>query len=122
MKSLVAFFEIPAADFDRAVQFYQSVLGIRLNTMDCGNEKMAFFPEENGLYPGAISYATGFNPSKEGVLISLSVESIEEALKAVVQNGGQVGIPKTKIEAEGRGWFATFTDSEGNTLGLYAEE
>ena len=26
-----------------------------------------------------------------------------------------------KIEAEGRGWFALFADTEGNQLGLYGE-
>ncbi len=39
---------------------------------------------------------------------------------AITRNGGKIIIPKTKIEAEGRGWFAVFADSEGNRIGLYA--
>jgi len=31
-------------------------------------------------------------------------------------------MPKTKIEVEGRGWFALFADSEGNRVGLYADK
>ena len=29
---------------------------------------------------------------------------------------------KTKIEAEGRGYFAIFIDCEGNKVGLYGED
>ena len=30
MKKLIAFFEIPASDFHRAVDFYETVLGMQL--------------------------------------------------------------------------------------------
>lgn len=89
--------------------------------MDFGQEKMVFFPEESEKCPGAISYAPDFKPSKDGVLISLSVENMKIALAKVSQNGGKTVIPKTKIEAEGMGYFATFTDSEGNGISMYSE-
>ncbi|WP_283687525.1 VOC family protein [Dysgonomonas sp. Marseille-Q5470] len=122
MKKQVAFFEIPSVDFNRAVKFYELVLGISFNAMDFGHEKMAFFPEESGKCPGAISYTPDFNPSKDGVLISFSVESIETSLDNVVKSGGKRIIPKTKIEAERVGYFATFIDSEGNSIGLYSDK
>lgn len=122
MKKLIEFFEIPAADFDRAVKFYESVLGLKLNAIDCGYEKMAFFPEESGKYPGAISYASDFKPSDNGVLISLSVENMETTLSNIQKNGGRVVRSKTKIEAEGRGYFSVFIDSEGNKVGLYSDK
>ncbi len=121
MKSVIAFFEIPTTDFERGVKFYESVLGIELPMMDCGGEKMAFFPEEDGLCPGTVFWAEGYRPSSSGVVINLQVESLEVALAAVEKNGGKVVHPKTKIEAEGRGYFALFIDSEGNKLGLYAD-
>jgi predicted enzyme related to lactoylglutathione lyase len=46
---------------------------------------------------------------------------IDEWLKLIVEYGGKITRPKTKIEAEGRGWFALFADTEGNQLGLYGE-
>jgi predicted enzyme related to lactoylglutathione lyase len=46
---------------------------------------------------------------------------MEKALSAVEANGGKIVRSKTKIEAEGRGYFALFTDSEDNRLGLYSE-
>lgn len=123
MKNLIEFVEIPSADFKRAVKFYESVLDIKLTICDnCETEKMAFFPE-SPMKPGiAISWAPDFHPSKNGVLISLSVENIESTLALIQVNGGRTIRPKTKIEAEGWGYFALFTDSEGNTLGLYAEK
>ncbi len=124
MKTLVAFFEIPAIDFDRAINFYESLLGIKLTSMDCGHEKMAFFPEENGLCPGAISWAAEnrFLPSENGVLVSLNIENMEQAISFIEKNGERILIPKTKIEADNRGYFAVFTDCEGNRVGLYSEK
>lgn len=121
MKNLVAFFEIPAADFGRAVKFYEKVFGLELAVMECDTEKMAFFPEEAGVFPGAISWANGFEPSADGVLISLRVENMEAVLASLNRWGGKILQPKTKIEAEGRGYFSTFMDSEGNRIGLYSD-
>lgn len=122
MKKLVSFFEIPAADFDRAVKFYETVLNLKLSVLDCGTEKMAFFPEEDGLAPGAISWGNNFPPSKHGVLISLNVEDMEATLALIKAKGGDILRGKTKIEADCRGYFAMFSDSEGNTLGLYSDK
>ena len=123
MKNLVAFVEIPAVDFGRAVKFYESVLGIELSVMDCGDvEKMAFFPREAGKCPGAISFASDFKPSKDGVLVSLSVENMDKTLSIIENNGGRIIRSKTKIEAEGMGYFALFIDCEGNRAGLYSDK
>ena len=45
------------------------------------------------------------------VLISLTVESIEKATESISKLGGKTLIPKTKIEADGRGYFSVFLDS-----------
>ena len=61
MKNLIAFFEIPAENFERAVKFYESVLNIQFDALcDCETEKMAFFPKENGLCPGHLSIPIHF--------------------------------------------------------------
>lgn len=124
MKSLVAFFEIPATDFDRAIRFYESVFNVQLTAMDYGHEKMAFFPEENGECPGAISCssAISFLPSEQGVLVSLRVPNMETAIASIEKSRGKIVIPKTKIEAESRGYFAVFIDCEGNRVGLHSDK
>jgi len=123
MKRLVSFFEIPATDFARAVLFYESVFNIEMQKFDCDREKMAFFPEEDGNCPGSISWSSEINfaPSQDGVLLSLSCEDIDKMLDVIEKNGGKIVIPKTKIEAENRGYFSVFIDCEGNRLGLYSD-
>lgn len=122
MKRLVSFFEIPAVKFGRAVDFYEKVFGVNLSVYECETEKMACFPAEDGLAPGAISWSADFKPSSSGVLVSLEVGDMEAALTRVEAGGGEVVIPKTKILAEGRGWFAVFADSEGNRIGLHSKK
>lgn len=118
MKKIFYWVEIPTEDFDRAVDFYSKLLNVKLEKLDFETEKMACLPHD----AGAIMWAPDFKPSKDGVLVSLNCGSnIDEWLKHIVDYGGKITRPKTKIEAEGRGWFALFTDTEGNQLGLYGE-
>ena len=119
MQKLISWVEIPAADFDRAVRFYTAVLNLEFQIIEGDGEKMACFPSGEG----AISLSPGFNPSRDGILVSLNAgNQLEETLARVEQQGGKIVKPKTKIEAEGRGYFALFLDSEGNKVGLYGEE
>ena len=87
----------------------------------CEYEKMAFFPQAADEPNLAISWAADFRPSRDGILIHLNVEDIGIILECIRQNGGRIVRPKTKIEVEVRDYFALFSDSEGNTLGLYGE-
>jgi len=116
MEKLISWIEIPTVDFERAVVFYNSVLKLKMQPEDYGKEKMACFP--NG--EGAITYAQNFKPSENGVMVSFAVsDSINETLLRIEQNGGKALQTKTRIEAEGKGYFAIFLDSEGNKVGLY---
>lgn len=117
----IAFVEIPATNFERTVQFYETVLGVDLAILECETERMACFPAEDGRCPCAISQAKGFQPSADGVLVSLYVENMEDALDAICKQGGRMVQPKTKIEADGLGYFSVFIDCEGNRLGLYSD-
>jgi uncharacterized protein len=115
MEKLISFFEIPAADFERAVGFYETVLDTKIQAETCDTEKMGFFPN----CEGAISFSPQIKPSADGVLISLSVNNIEQTLARVEKLGGKTIIPKTAIEAEELGYFAVFLDGEGNRIGLH---
>lgn len=119
MTKVISWVVIPTTDFDRAVRFYNSVLKLDLQVIDCGQEKMACFP--NG--EGAISYSPGFKPSKDGTLVNFNVErDLNGAIERVKENKGTIVQTKTKIEAEGLGYFALFIDCEGNKVGLYGNE
>lgn len=116
MSTLINWFEIPATDIKRAKEFYGSLLDIELNLQDCGEEKMAFFPDN----AGAISLAPDFNPSKDGILIYLPcAEGLEKTFEKAKKLGAGVIREITKIEAPDAGSFALILDSEGNRIGLY---
>lgn len=116
MEKLVAWVEIPAVNFKRAVNFYSKVLDLNLETEDFGNEKMACFPSGEG----AISCSPKFKPSQEGVLLSLNTGGkLDETIRRIEAEGGKLIQPKTKIRAAGLDYFALFIDCEGNKLGLY---
>lgn len=117
MKDPIVFFEIPAVDFDRAVKFYEALLGVKLAVTECATEKMACFPGN----AGAVSWAEGFKPGADGVLVHLRTDDMEASMEVVFESGGRITRPKTKIEVEGLGYFATVIDSEGNRIGLYSE-
>lgn len=119
MRKLISWVEIPTTNFERAVKFYSSVLAVNLQSIDCGEEKMACFP--NG--EGAVIFTPGFKPSENGLLVSFNVnDDIDSSLVRIKKNSGKIIQTKTKIEAEGRGYFALFLDSEGNKVGLYGDE
>ena len=112
MEKFIAFFEIPVADFHRAVGFYETVLDIKLAVSEYEEEKMACFMEQ-GEAVGAVSWAPDFLPSERGTLIHFYCEEIGKSLERVLQK---------EIDAEGRGHFAVFADSEGNHIGLYSDK
>lgn len=119
MKNVFYWVEIPAVDFERAVHFYSQLLGVKLEGLDFGTEKMACLPND----AGAIFWAPNYKPSKDGVLVSLNAGTdLDGWIERVIANGGTLDRPKCKIEAEGRGSFALFIDTEGNRLGLYGED
>lgn len=118
MKSHIAMFEIPATDISRAVDFYQTILDIKIEKMDIPDMQMGVFPYEEQMVTGVIIKGKGYNPSAEGVTIYLNGgENLQVILDKVDKNGGKVMIPKT-APADGSGFFAIFLDTEGNKIGL----
>ena len=118
MNNLIAFFEIPTVDFYRAINFYETILGLKLSVSECETEKMACFIKQ-GEVVGALFYAPSYQHSPDGILIHFNSQDIEDTLSKVLDKGGKIIIPKTKIEAENKGYFAVLEDSEGNHVGIY---
>lgn len=121
MKILLSFFEIPSTDFQRACDFYARVFEIEFEICACREEKMAFFPADEKGSGGALIFSSDYRPGPEGVLISFAADpDLDLVLARVSPAGGRVLVPKTRIDAEGLGWFAVFADSEGNRIGLHS--
>ena len=118
MNSFISLFEIPATDISRAVNFYQAILDINIETMEMPGMEMGIFPYENQTVTGVIMKGEGYQPSADGVTIYLNGgDNLQVILDKVEKNGGRIIVPKT-AHADESGFFALFLDTEGNKLGL----
>jgi predicted enzyme related to lactoylglutathione lyase len=121
MKNAISFFEIPVADFDRAVRFYSAILERELVLIERTDplRRFAVFPCAADGVGGALLYTQDFAPSATGTLIYLRVEcDLNETLDRITSFGGRVMTPKTRLD-EGC-YYATFIDTEGNLVGLHS--
>jgi predicted enzyme related to lactoylglutathione lyase len=122
VKHAVHWFEIPAADMERAKTFYQGAFGIELQEVTLANDlKLAMFPTEGGGVGGALAEHPDFYiPGSEGPLVYLNADpDLQEVLDRIEEQGGKVLVPKTQISEE-NGHMAVFLDSEGNRIALHS--
>ncbi len=116
-----AWFEIPAADLDRAQRFYEGILGVALAREAIGDGELAVFPyagKPNA--SGALMRHPQMAPSMAGTTVYLSVDDVAQVLQRVPAHHGEVVVPRTALP-EGMGVFAQFRDSEGNRVGLWSQ-
>jgi len=123
MKNAVNWFEIPVKNYNRAKQFYSTVMGSKItdNHMPDMNIKYGMFEydEDNNGIGGAIIEGEGQNPTTDGATIYLNGgDNLNIALEKVEANGGKVVMPKTDIGTFG--FIAQFMDTEGNRVALHS--
>ena len=112
MENKLCHFEIATKDVDKAKKFYTTIFDWKINWDD----KMNYGMIDTGAPPGGGL----FKPKEDqplGISLYILVESIEESLKKVEENGGKVVVPKTGIPTIG--WFAYFSDLDGNLVGVF---
>jgi predicted enzyme related to lactoylglutathione lyase len=121
MKNLVSIIEIPVSDFSRAVTFYQSILGVHIEATDMQGSQMGILPSEEATVNVVLVKGDDYKPSTAGTVVYLAAgDDLQSTLDKVEPNGGKVLVPKTEISPE-MGFFALFTDTEGNKLGLHSK-
>ena len=116
-------FEIPAADIERAAKFYETIFSIEMQRMEMGGS-MAFFPAgmEGGKVGGALVQSDMHKPSADGAVIYLNANpDLDIVLGKIEAAGGKIVMPKTKITDE-IGFMAFFIDTEGNKVGLHSNK
>jgi predicted enzyme related to lactoylglutathione lyase len=118
-------FEIPVTDFDRAKNFYETILTFQMPESIMGPARMGFFLYDfkAGKVGGAIVHQPGFHePSKSGALIYLNCQpDLQVVLNKVQDAGGSILIKKTIIsEEQNLGYYAVMLDSEGNRVALHS--
>jgi uncharacterized protein len=125
--NILTWFEIPVADTKRAKIFYETILDIEMVIRADGQEEAVFFPYNpniiqatSGRITGVLSRTNRNTPSMNGTLVYINASpAIQTVLDKVEQAGGKVIVPKMKMQA---GFIAVIIDSEGNRVGLHAEE
>lgn len=120
MENFINWFEIPAADFKRAVNFYKTILQTEIHETEMFGTKMGILPGDGKQVSGAIVHGQDYQPGSNGPLLYLNGgKDLQEALNRIEKIKGQVLVPKTRISPE-MGYFAIFIDSEGNKMALHS--
>jgi len=119
----VVHFEIPMDDAARAKEFYGSIFGWEIQSMEefgytlvttTPVDQTTMTPAEPGAINGGMMARDALTPAP---VITIGVDSIDDALERIEQAGGSTVTPRTAMG--GAGAFAYFKDSEGNVLGLW---
>jgi len=134
--SLLKWFEIPAFDFDRAVNFYSNVFNVEIERYNFNGEPHGVFSTGTGSVSGAIVKSEKENFDHSGPVLYFSAETdMSSVTEKILESGGKIVKPKTLIKnviQEGVaivpknlidnqvGYFAMFLDSEGNKMALYS--
>jgi predicted enzyme related to lactoylglutathione lyase len=124
MSGEVVHFEIPSDDVGRARKFYERTFGWKLSEMGGMEYTLATTgpsgadgsPATAGHIDGGILLRQ--TPVKHPT-ITIRVDEIDVAAKAIQKNGGKVLEPKAPIGDGSIGYAAYFEDTEGNVIGLF---
>lgn len=120
MKNVISIVEVPATDFPRAVTFYQAILNVTIEEAEMGGIQMGVVPSDKGLVSLVLVKGSDYKPTTSGAVVYLNAgHDLQHTLDKIEPNGGKVIVPKTEISPE-MGFFALFTDTEGNKLGLHS--
>lgn len=124
--NVVGWFEIPVSNMNRAVKFYETLFGFKLDIQKMGPLDMAWFPsfEKEIGSPGSLVYAPDFyQPRDNGTLVYFTAFSgdLNNELSRVTTGGGKVLQKKTLI-SDDIGYMAVILDSEGNRIALHSRK
>jgi predicted enzyme related to lactoylglutathione lyase len=117
-KNAINWFEIPVADMERAVRFYEAVFATVLQREVFGGHDHAIFRAPEPAVAGALVKSPELQPSAAGARIYLDTRGeLDACLARVPGAGGAVIVPKTDIGDPG--FIAIVRDTEGNAVGLH---
>ena len=115
----IGYFEIQSSDPARDIKFYETVFGWKFI-------KEEFVPieyyriETNSINGGLLKRPAKVPPPESGTnafVCSVQVENFDKTNQLILQNGGQVALPKFAIS--GKCWQGYFVDLDNNTFGIF---
>jgi predicted enzyme related to lactoylglutathione lyase len=106
--------EIPVADLERAISFYQAVVNCEIDRQEQDGKAIGVIPDSATLLVAANEISVN-----SGILVYISVEKrIRDAVKQVEDHGGKILQRIHTIEPYG--FRAIVQDSEGNRIALHS--
>lgn len=115
----IAYFEIQATEPEKAVRFYQGVFGWQFSR-EAGMPVEYWRIVTDGLRGGLLKRPAQVPPPQSGTnafVCSMEVERFDETASRIMQQGGQVALPKFAVP--GVCWQGYFLDIDGNTFGVF---
>jgi hypothetical protein len=120
----VAWFEIYVSDLARATQFYETVLGTKLEVLPSPMEhiEMMAFPMsmEGAGASGALVRMDGVKCGGGSTIVYFSSDDCGVEAARIEAAGGTINMPKTAIGQYG--FIALGVDTEGNIFGLHSQQ
>jgi len=116
----LSFFEIPAGDPQRVVDFFRAVFGWEsLEVPWEGPRYVRLLPPESAERPGGGVLARDASGLVDTLTVMIRIEGevLEETLARIERHGGTTALAPVQIGHSGR--FARFADPEGNSFGLW---
>ncbi|MEP7037265.1 MAG: VOC family protein [Acidobacteriota bacterium] len=115
----IGYFEIQANDPEKSVKFYTNVFDWKF-TEESGLPIKYWRIETKGIGGGLLERPAPTPPTECGTnafTCSIQVENFDATAETILNNGGQIAMPK--FEIPGRCWMGYFIDSDHNTFGIF---
>ncbi|MBD0333013.1 MAG: VOC family protein [Chitinophagaceae bacterium] len=115
----IGYFEIQSSDLGRDIKFYENVFGWKFIREEFAPIEY-YRIETNSINGGLLKRPAKMPPTEHGTnafVCSVQVENFDNTNELIIQNGGQVALPKFPIP--GRCWQGYFIDLDNNVFGIF---
>jgi predicted enzyme related to lactoylglutathione lyase len=115
----VGYFEIHSSHPSRELSFYQTVFGWRFFMEE--NLPLEYYRiETDSINGGLLKRPAQVPPIESGInafCCSIQVENFDKTQELILQNSGQVALPKFALP--GKCWQGYFLDADNNVFGIF---
>ncbi|MDX1994206.1 MAG: VOC family protein [bacterium] len=123
--NIFAWIDIPVENLERAIDFYGKLCGrSQLHSNNASGQRTATLYFEEGKVGGSLVETTLLKPGYEGTHVYMNAGrtllGLHAWMKKVEAAGGEIVVPASPLGEFG--YYATFKDSEGNLISLFAEK
>ncbi|WP_282136268.1 VOC family protein [Seonamhaeicola maritimus] len=123
MKHVINWFEIPVTNYERAKEFYSTIMDSEITDYHMPEQNMKYgmftHDRDNNGVGGGLVEAEGQIPTSDGPTLYLNGgDDLSLPLGKVETAGGKIIMPKTDIGENG--FMAQFIDTEGNRIALHS--